>query len=29
LKVRAMRHKWVKDKRHDDRAAAAAEPVKA
>lgn len=29
LKTRAMRHKWVKDKRHSDRAAAAAEPVKA
>jgi radical SAM superfamily enzyme YgiQ (UPF0313 family) len=27
LKVRAMRHKWVKDKRHND-AVAAAEPVK-
>ncbi len=28
LKVRAMRHKWVKDKRHDDKVAAAArEPV--
>ncbi|MEP6643275.1 MAG: hopanoid biosynthesis associated radical SAM protein HpnJ [Acidobacteriaceae bacterium] len=29
LKTRAMRHKWVKDKRQSDRAAAAAEPVKA
>lgn len=30
LKTRAMRHKWVKDKRHSDQAAAAAaEPVKA
>jgi hopanoid biosynthesis associated radical SAM protein HpnJ len=28
LKVRAMRHKWVKDKRHNDEVAAAAEPVK-
>jgi hypothetical protein len=29
LKVRAMRHKWVKDKRHDDKLTAAREPVKA
>jgi len=29
LKVRAMRHKWVKDKRLKDDAAAAAEPVSA
>jgi hopanoid biosynthesis associated radical SAM protein HpnJ len=29
LKVRAMRHKWVKDKRDKDSSAAAAEPVKA
>ncbi len=29
LKVRAMRHKWVKDKRSKDDAAAAAEPVSA
>ncbi|MEY2412203.1 MAG: hypothetical protein QOD84_809 [Acidobacteriaceae bacterium] len=29
LKTRAMRHKWVKDKRHNDQTAAAAEPVKA
>ncbi len=29
LKVRAMRHKWVKDKRDKDASTAAAEPVKA
>jgi hopanoid biosynthesis associated radical SAM protein HpnJ len=29
LKVRAMRHKWVKDKREKDDSAAAAEPLKA
>jgi hypothetical protein len=29
LKVRAMRHKWVKDKRDKDSSAAAAEPIKA
>jgi hypothetical protein len=29
LKVRAMRHKWVKDKRANDDSNAAAEPVKA